>query len=129
VPSTPRRLAPSSYLESEISGTGGAMARCPVRAGAKSAARRAEDGTERLSGSFAAPLPCLDDLRGLAALAWLSQRWEALLAWWQQADGAKGKPVLRRGSIHFCQDSRPPGEVLELGWLGVQSWAGLVLRV
>ncbi|CAE7544884.1 unnamed protein product [Symbiodinium sp. CCMP2456] len=94
------------------------MARCPVRAGAKSAARRAEDGTERLSGSFAAPLPCLDDLRGLAALAWLSQRWEALLAWWQQADGAKGKPVLRRGSIHFCQDSRPPGEVLELVYVG-----------
>ncbi|CAE6957686.1 unnamed protein product [Symbiodinium sp. CCMP2592] len=36
--------------------------------------------------------------RGLAALAWLSQRWEALVAWWQ--------------------DSRPPGEVLELVYVG-----------
>eukprot|EP00439_Symbiodinium_sp_Y106_P066731 s3627_g10.t3 len=37
--------------------------------------------------------------RGLAALAGLSQRWEALVAWWQQ-------------------DSRPPGEVLELVYVG-----------
>ncbi|CAE7783973.1 TATDN2 [Symbiodinium microadriaticum] len=69
-----RRLGPSSYLESEISGPGG-----------DGAMPRSARGRRSQS-------------RGLAALAWLSQRWEALVAWWQ--------------------DSRPPGEVLELVYVG-----------
>ena len=101
----------------------------PFGAGAPLAEPRTGSGNSFAKGPRANP--GANRLGGLAALAWLSQRWEALVAWWQV--GLFGKAYLKkRGSQlnpFLCKDSRPPGEVLELVWLGVQCWAGLVLRV
>ena len=124
-----RRLGPSSYLESEISGPGGDGAMPRSARERRSQSRGRDPGTPSLKA------------RGqtLGQIVWEASRpWpgspSAGRPW---SPGGRrdflGKRVRKkRGSQlnpFLCKDSRPPGEVLELVWLGVQCWVGLVLRV